>query len=95
MSRLQLYGRPWVVFDATNKDHRRWFADFNKHLSWKDCPVRFVVNEDHGDLITQIQRSLIQFYVDKEFGTEGNPKNRPKSVVEKQQNRLTKTAKKG
>lgn len=94
MSRLQLYGRPWVVFDATNKDHRRWFADFNKNLSWKDCPVRFVVNEDHGDLITQIQRSLIQFYVDKEFGTEDEPKNRPKSVVEKQQNRLTKTAKK-
>jgi hypothetical protein len=27
-----------------------------------------VVNEDHGDLITQIQRELIQFYVDKEFG---------------------------
>lgn len=95
MSRLQLYGRPWVVFNANNKDHRRWFADFNKNLSWKDCPVRFVVNEDHGDLITQIQRSLIQFYVDKEFGTEDSPKNRPKSVAEKQQNRLTKTAKKG
>ena len=95
MSRLQLYGRPWVVFDANNKDHRRWFAEFNKHLSWKNCPVRFVVNEDHGDLITQIQRSLIQFYVDREFGTEDNPRIRPKSVVEKQQNRLTKKAKKG
>jgi hypothetical protein len=27
-----------------------------------------VVNEDHGDLITQIQRDLIQYYVDREFG---------------------------
>jgi hypothetical protein len=35
---------------------------------WGRCPVRFVVNEDHGDIITQIQRELIQFYVDKEFG---------------------------
>lgn len=76
MSRLQLYGRPWIVFDATNKDHRRWFADFNKNLTWARCPVRFVVNEDHGDLITQIQRALIQYYVDKEF----------KTVAEKQQN---------
>ena len=89
MSRLQLYGRPWVVFDATNKDHRRWFADFNKHLSWKNCPVRFVVNEDHGDLITQIQRALIQFYVDKEFGTDTNPKVRTRSVAEKPQKKVS------
>jgi hypothetical protein len=67
MSKLAFYGRPYVVFDPTNKDHRKWFADFNKNRSWARCPVRFVVNEDHGDLLTQIQRELIQFYVDKEF----------------------------
>jgi hypothetical protein len=88
MSRIQLHGRPWVVFDANNKDHRRWFAEFNEHLSWSSCPVRFVVNEDHGDLVTQINRSLIQFYVDKEFGTDRDPKTRTKpGVVEKQQKR--------
>ena len=65
MSRLQLHGRTFVVFDAYNKDHRRWFADFNATRRWGNC--RFVVNDDHGDLITQIQRELIQFYVDKEF----------------------------
>lgn len=85
MSRLQLHGRPWVVFDPHDKDHRRWFADFNKNLSWKNCPVRFVINEDHGDLITQIQRSLIQFYVDKEFGTDLDPKTRTKPGVVKTQ----------
>ena len=67
MSRLQLHGRNFVVFDANNKDHRKWFADFNTTRRWGICPVRFVVNDDHGDLITQIQRELIQFYVDKEF----------------------------
>lgn len=67
MSKLQLHGRPWVVFDPSNKDHRRWFAHFNKNASWSNCPVRFVVNDDHGDLITQIQRQLIQYYVDREF----------------------------
>ena len=57
-----------MVFNAGNKEHRRWFADFNKTGAWGRCPVRFVVNEDHGDLITQIQRELIRFYVEKEFG---------------------------
>ena len=85
MSRLALYGRPWVVFDAKNREHRTWFAEFNKSGAWGKCPVRFVVNDDHGDLITQIQRELIQFYVDKEFGTLEKPKMRPKSVVKLQQ----------
>ena len=75
MSKLALFGRPYVVFDATNRDHRRWFAEFNKNRSWAHCPVRFVVDDDQGDLITMIQRRLIQFYVDKEF----------KTVAEKQQ----------
>jgi hypothetical protein len=71
MSRLQLFGRPYAVFDANNKDHRRWFADFNKSRTWSNCPVRFVVNDDHGDLITMIQRELIQHYVDDEFKPKG------------------------
>lgn len=69
MSRLQLHGRQFVVFDAKNRQHRQWFAEFNCTLSWSKCPVRFVVNDDHGDLITMIQRELIQHYVDKEFKT--------------------------
>ena len=85
MSRLALYGRPWVVFDAKNREHRQWFAEFNKSGAWGKCPVLFVVNDDHGDLITQIQRELIQFYVDKEFGTLEKLKMRPKSVVKLQQ----------
>lgn len=67
MSKLQLFGRPFTVFDANNKEHRQWFADFNKNRTWSHCPVRFVVDDDQGDLITMIQRKLIQFYVDKEF----------------------------
>jgi hypothetical protein len=69
MSRLQLHGRQFTVFNPKDKQHREWFADFNKNRTWSRCPVRFVVNDDHGDLITQIQRELIQHYVDKEFKT--------------------------
>jgi hypothetical protein len=81
MSRLALYGRPYVIFDATNREHRQWFANFNKSGAWGNCPVRFVVNDDHGDLVTMIQRELIQFYVDKEFTKD---RVRPKSVVKTQ-----------
>jgi len=72
MSRLQLFGRPWVVFDVENKQHRKWFAEFQKSGTWGRCPVRFVVNDDHGDLLTMIQRELIQYYVSKEFNFEGS-----------------------
>lgn len=67
MSRLQLHGRTFVVFNAKNKEHRKWFADFNSTRRWGRCPVRFVVDDGKGDLVTMIQRELIQYYVDKEF----------------------------
>jgi hypothetical protein len=85
MSRLALYGRPYVIFDPKNREHRQWFADFNKSGAWGRCPVRFVVNDDHGDLITMIQRELIQFYVDKEFAVQ---RVRPKTVAKKQQKKM-------
>ena len=68
MSKLALFGQPFVVFDPNNKDHRRWFAEFNRDSSWKACPVRFVIDDDNGDLVTMIQRRLIDYYVSKEFG---------------------------
>jgi len=70
MSRLAFFGRPWVVFDAHNKEHRQWFAEFQTNRSWSHCPVRFIVDDDHGDLLTMIQRRLIEYYTDQEFGKE-------------------------
>jgi hypothetical protein len=68
MSRLDYIGRPWVAFEAQNKQHRQWFAEFQRHGTWGRCPVRFIVSDEHGDLVTLIQRKLISHYVDKEFG---------------------------
>jgi hypothetical protein len=67
MSVLELSGRPYTVFDPSNKNHRRYYNQFVKTASWGACPVRFVVPADHGDLITMIQRSLVKYYVLKEF----------------------------
>lgn len=83
MSVLELSGRPYVVFDPSNKNHRRFYNNFVKTSSWGDCPVRFVVPEDHGDLVTMIQRSLVKYYVQKEFP----------SVVKKPRRRVKRTPK--
>jgi len=68
MSRLDFIGRPWVAFDAANKEHRRWFAEFQRAGTWGRCPVRFIVPDEDGDLLTLCQRKLISHYVNKEFG---------------------------
>jgi len=68
MSKLQLFGRPYVIFEASNKNHRRYFAEFQQRSAWGNCPVRFVVDDDTGDLITMIQRKLIDYYTNREFG---------------------------
>lgn len=70
MSRLAFFGRPWVVFDAYNRQHREWFAEFQSRRSWSRCPVRFIIDDENGDLLTMIQRRLIEYYTDQEFGKE-------------------------
>lgn len=69
MSRLEFLSRPLVAFDPHNKDHRRYYAEFVEYGGWGKCPVRFIVPEDVGlDLPTMIRNSLIQYYIEREFG---------------------------
>lgn len=67
MSRLSFYGRPEVAFDPANKEHRLWFHQFQQHKTWGKCPVRFIIPDDSGDLVTLCQQRLIDYYVTKEF----------------------------
>jgi hypothetical protein len=69
MSKLEFFARPLVAFNPSNKDHRRYYAEFLEYGGWGSCPVRFICPEDYGmDLPTMIQHRLIQYYVDREFG---------------------------
>jgi len=67
MSQLALCGRPWTVFNPASKQHREWYHEFVKSNTWGRCPVRFVVPDDHGDLITMMQRTLVKYYIEQEF----------------------------
>lgn len=75
MSRLEFYSRPLVAFDPHNKDHRRYYAEYLSYGGWGHSPVRFIVPEDHGsDLPTMIQKSLVQYYIEREFATRKRKK---------------------
>jgi hypothetical protein len=67
MSRLELYGRPLVLFDAASKEHRQFFNNFLATGSWGSCPYRFAVADDHGHLIGHIQAELLKYYMGREF----------------------------
>jgi hypothetical protein len=67
MSRLSFYGRPWAVFDPALHEHRKYYNDFVITGTWGRCPVRFIVPDGAGDLITLIQRNLVKYYSEQEF----------------------------
>lgn len=66
-NRLIMSSRPWVAFDASNRQHRQWFTEFERNRTWGKCPVRFIITDDQGDLLTMIQRKLLSYYTSKEF----------------------------
>jgi hypothetical protein len=67
MTVLSTKTRPQVMFDPANKDHRKWAAGFIKNQNWRECPVRFLVNDNSLDLSIVMQRQLVQYYTTKEF----------------------------
>ena len=70
MSIIDLKARPIIEFDATKAEHRKHYADFVKRKSWGCIPVRFAVRGSRTDLVTQIERDLVDYYVFKEFKTK-------------------------
>ena len=79
MSKLEFYSRPWVAFDAHNKEHRRYYAEYLKFNTWGRCPVRFIVPEEYSnDLPTMIRNKLVEFYVQQEFRGEKLEKRNPR-----------------
>lgn len=68
MSILEANTRPWTKFDAKNKVHRAYYAEFLRTQAWGHCPWRFFVEDEGGNLIGYIQRVLLEYYTEKEFG---------------------------
>jgi hypothetical protein len=65
---LGVYARPVVLFDPNDKHHRRWAWQFFKDRSWKNCPVRFALPDGEDNVCTMIERMMMSYYIQKEFG---------------------------
>lgn len=68
MTRLEILIRPPVIFDPANRDHRRYYHESLIKHGWGGCPVRFVVEDEYGDVTSMVQRKLLKYYADREFG---------------------------
>lgn len=65
---LAVYSRPIVMFDVTNADHRKWAWQFYKDHTWSRCPVRFALPDGEDNVASLIQRLLLAYYSQQEFG---------------------------
>ena len=61
---------PTVIFDPSNKEHRRHGWLMIKNRSLKDCPWIFALHEGHDNVIDMINRELVQWYTDREFAVD-------------------------
>jgi hypothetical protein len=83
MSKLEFYNRPLVAFDPSNKDHRRYYAEFLEYGGWGMCPVRFICPEANGsDLTVLIRNELVNYYIEREFGGGKLSEERSKQLLE-------------
>lgn len=67
MSKLELMRRPWTEFDPSDREHRKWYAEYVQTGTWGHCPVRFVDPTDCGNLAAAMQASMVRYYVKQEF----------------------------
>lgn len=82
MSKLEFLSRPLVAFDPYNKDHRRFYAEFLEYDGWGKCPVRFICPDDTGfDLPTMIQSMLVEYYIEREFGSAKLGRSRSETLI--------------
>jgi len=98
MSKLEFYARPLVAFDPANKKHRAYFYEFQTKMSWGACPVRFICPDQTGmDLVSFIQRQMLEFYTKKEFGAHSESAStvvrNGKKIAQKTKKLVDKTSK--
>jgi hypothetical protein len=65
---IGVYSRPVILFNPEDKHHRRWAWQFFRDRSWKNCPVRFALPDGEDNVCSMIERMLMSYYSQREFG---------------------------
>jgi hypothetical protein len=71
--------RPTMIFDVTNKEHRRHAWVMIKKRSLKDSPYIWALNEGQDNVFDMIYHRMVEWYADQEFGVVEQPQ--PEKVV--------------
>lgn len=66
-TRLQVMARPCVKFNATDAEHRKYFANFLITRCWTFCPVQFYLEPGYGDVVSMIEHKLTVHYLGREL----------------------------
>lgn len=67
MSKINQAGRRFELFDPNNKEHRRLLHEAVQCNTWSRSPIRFWVNDEHADLMTECTKHMARWYLDREF----------------------------
>ena len=65
--KLNFFRKPTVAFDPGNRQHRADYAIFLKTNSWRHCSVHYEAPEVNGELQAVVQRTLLEYYTQREF----------------------------
>ena len=65
--------RPTVIFDPTNRDHRRHAWVMLKNRTLKDCPYIWALNDGQDNVFDMIRQQLSEWYTEQEFGVAEKP----------------------
>lgn len=76
--------RPFAIFDPANAEHRKYFYKFQHTLSWSDCPVQWGIDDDSTDIVHNISKKLVKFYIEAEFKVKKKTVSKPILKIRKQ-----------
>jgi len=55
-----------VVFDPSNKEHRKAVEAYMKRNAWVDATLRFIHDTEYDSIPEQVKTKLLQWYLQKE-----------------------------
>ncbi len=66
-TRLAIATRPVVVFDETDRDHRKLMFNFLKTGTWSKSPIRLVHKDGSSEQLPAMIGDLVKYYASREF----------------------------
>ena len=67
MLKYSTTARPFVIFNANNKEHRKEFFKFIEFRTWSKSPYRFLTEEAVNNIPAYISQKITEYYIKKEF----------------------------